>query len=148
MLRNPGVDHVAFVLDGEVQINITRGTTPAPVFWDVPFYLIMNTAIGGGWPGPPNATTRWPIQHLIEYVRVSRRAKTPPVVAVGHVATGCNIRMNANCNHNDRATPLVSNPYYAQFLIRWMFSGYGFAMSAHITSILACFSPQIRDSRL
>jgi beta-glucanase (GH16 family) len=67
------VDHVAFVLDGVVMINITRHTTPTPIFWQVPWYLIMNTAIGGGWPGPPNGSTVWPAEHVIDYVRVARQ---------------------------------------------------------------------------
>jgi len=29
-------------------LNITAATKPKPVFWDVPFYLILNTAVGGG----------------------------------------------------------------------------------------------------
>mmetsp|Transcript_7591 Transcript_7591/g.16317 ORF Transcript_7591/g.16317 Transcript_7591/m.16317 type:complete len:287 (-) Transcript_7591:40-900(-) len=67
-----GLDHVAFVVDGEVRINITRDTTPSPVYWDVPWYLILNTAVGGGWPGSPNASTVFPAYHYIDYVRVSR----------------------------------------------------------------------------
>ena len=69
-----GLDHVAFVLNGRVMINITRNTTPAPVFWDVPFYLILNTAVGGGWPGKPNASTLFPALHEIGYVRVAQRS--------------------------------------------------------------------------
>ena len=45
---------------------------PKPVFWDVPWYLIINTAIGGGWPGPPNGSTLFPVHHAVDYVRVSR----------------------------------------------------------------------------
>ena len=53
--------HVAFVLDGQVRINITKDSTPTPIFWDARWYLILNTALGGGWPGPVNATTRLPV---------------------------------------------------------------------------------------
>ena len=69
-----GPDHAAFVLDGVTMLNITRGSTPPPIFWnDVPFYLILNNAVGGGWPGPPNASTVWPARHEIDYVRVARQ---------------------------------------------------------------------------
>lgn len=37
-----------------------------------PFYLILNTAVGGNWPGPPNETTVFPQTHVIDYVRVYR----------------------------------------------------------------------------
>jgi len=33
-------------------------------------YWILNTAIGGAWPVPPNNSTVWPQYHLIDYVRV------------------------------------------------------------------------------
>ena len=69
-----GVSHVAFALDGRVMLNITQGTRPSPVFWDVPFYLILNTAIGGGWPGSPNASTVFPAHHLVDYVRIAHHA--------------------------------------------------------------------------
>ncbi len=34
-----------------------------------PFYLILNTAVGGYWPGPPDHTTVFPQYHEIDYVR-------------------------------------------------------------------------------
>ena len=33
-------------------------------------YLIMNTAVGGNWPGSPNSTTPFPCYNLIDYVHV------------------------------------------------------------------------------
>ncbi len=38
-------------------------------------YLIMNTAIGGFWPGSPDNTTILPQYHDIEYVRIYEQAK-------------------------------------------------------------------------
>jgi beta-glucanase (GH16 family) len=35
-----------------------------------PHYLILNTAVGGKWPGNPDDTTAFPQYHDIEYVRV------------------------------------------------------------------------------
>ena len=35
-----------------------------------PHYLILNTAIGGKWPGNPDNTTAFPQYHDIDYVRV------------------------------------------------------------------------------
>jgi beta-glucanase (GH16 family) len=34
-----------------------------------PFYLILNTAVGGYWPGFPDQTTVFPQYHEIDYVR-------------------------------------------------------------------------------
>lgn len=38
-----------------------------------PHYLILNTAIGGAWPGNPDSTTVLPQDHDIDYVRVHQR---------------------------------------------------------------------------
>ncbi|MBI5865238.1 MAG: glycoside hydrolase family 16 protein [Planctomycetes bacterium] len=35
-----------------------------------PFYIILNTAVGGDWPGNPDGTTVFPQYHRIDYVRV------------------------------------------------------------------------------
>lgn len=38
-----------------------------------PHYLILNTAVGGAWPGNPDSTTVFPQFHDIDYVRVYQR---------------------------------------------------------------------------
>ncbi|MCL2788542.1 MAG: glycoside hydrolase family 16 protein [Micrococcales bacterium] len=42
----------------------------APGYFDGPMYLIMNTAIGGTYPGPPDSSTRFPQRFQVDYVRV------------------------------------------------------------------------------
>jgi beta-glucanase (GH16 family) len=42
--------------------------------FDHPFFLILNLAVGGDWPGNPDASTVLPQQMLVDYVRVYRRA--------------------------------------------------------------------------
>jgi len=37
------------------------------------FYLILNVAVGGNWPGNPDATTLFPQQMRIDYVRVFQK---------------------------------------------------------------------------
>jgi beta-glucanase (GH16 family) len=72
-----GPEHIAFALDGVVTLNASanEGPQPRPRLWQsVASYLILNTAIGGGWPGSANASTRFPIKHEIDYVRVARPA--------------------------------------------------------------------------
>jgi hypothetical protein len=39
--------------------------------YPVPFYLMINTAIGGPWPAPPNASSVFPTYHVVDYVKVS-----------------------------------------------------------------------------
>jgi beta-glucanase (GH16 family) len=40
-----------------------------------PHYLILNTAVGGRWPGNPDTTTVFPQYHDIDYVRIFQRQK-------------------------------------------------------------------------
>ena len=43
---------------------------PWPAPFDQPFYLIMNIAVGGNFPGHPNPETKFPAELVIDYVRV------------------------------------------------------------------------------
>lgn len=43
---------------------------PWPAPFDQPFYLLMNVAVGGNFPGVPNAQTRFPAEMVVDYVRV------------------------------------------------------------------------------
>jgi beta-glucanase (GH16 family) len=38
-----------------------------------PFFLIFNVAVGGDWPGSPDATTTFPQQMVVDYVRVFKK---------------------------------------------------------------------------
>jgi beta-glucanase (GH16 family) len=39
-------------------------------------YLIANLAVGGDWPGNPDASTRFPGFMDIDYIRVFRQAES------------------------------------------------------------------------
>jgi beta-glucanase (GH16 family) len=43
---------------------------PWPAPFDQPFYLVMNLAVGGNFPGAPNAATHFPAELVVDYVRV------------------------------------------------------------------------------
>lgn len=43
---------------------------PWPAPFDQPFYLIMNVAVGGNFPGAPNSATHFPAELVVDYVRV------------------------------------------------------------------------------
>jgi len=45
--------------------------------FDHPFFLLLNLAVGGDWPGDPDASTKFPQSMLVDYVRVYRRAEEP-----------------------------------------------------------------------
>jgi len=56
-----------------------------------PFFIILNVAVGGDWPGPPDATTQFPQDMLVDYVRVYQAASTAaPVINSGGVVDAAN----------------------------------------------------------
>ncbi|GAA0652332.1 glycoside hydrolase family 16 protein [Kutzneria viridogrisea] len=61
-------DHIAFSVDGHVY-NTQQRPASGWVF-DKPFFLLLNLAIGGNWPGSPNGATHFPAKMLVDYVRV------------------------------------------------------------------------------
>ncbi|MEU5281109.1 hypothetical protein AB0G87_32415 [Streptomyces asoensis] len=46
--------------------------THGPWIFDHPHYVILNLAVGGDWPGPPDAGTPFPARMLVDYVRIFR----------------------------------------------------------------------------
>ena len=46
---------------------------PWPAPFDQPFYLLMNVAVGGNFPGIPNPETKFPAELVVDYVRVYDR---------------------------------------------------------------------------
>jgi beta-glucanase (GH16 family) len=46
---------------------------PANYPFNNKFFLIMNVAVGGSWPGPPDATTVFPQRMFVDYVRVFKK---------------------------------------------------------------------------
>ena len=67
---------IRFYVDGLLYKTRTPADLPAGTSWvfDHPFFIILNVAVGGGWPGNPDATTVFPQQMLVDYVRVYQRA--------------------------------------------------------------------------
>ena len=71
-------DHMSFALDGEVFQQLTTSSRThhgdRVEFFDTPYYMILNTAVGGPWPGPVSPTTKFPTYHHVDYVRVAQPA--------------------------------------------------------------------------
>lgn len=66
---------IRFYVDGDLYATRTRTDLPRGRQWvfDHPFFLLMNVAVGGGWPGNPDGSTVFPQTMLVDYVRVYRR---------------------------------------------------------------------------
>jgi len=63
---------IRWYVDGKMYHELTPGALPRGTQWvfDHPFFLILNVAVGGQWPGDPNASTTFPQQMVVDYVRV------------------------------------------------------------------------------
>jgi len=67
---------VEFVVDGVTYHRVTPASLPAGARWvfDAPMFLLLNVAVGGDWPGNPDASTRFPQEMRVDFVRVYRSA--------------------------------------------------------------------------
>jgi beta-glucanase (GH16 family) len=63
---------VRFYVDDALYETETSAEIPAGTTWvfDQPFFLLLNVAVGGSWPGDPDSTTVFPQTMLVDYVRV------------------------------------------------------------------------------
>lgn len=66
---------IRFYVDDHLYATRTPADLPAGTRWvyDHPFFVILDLAIGGGWPGKPDQTTVFPQTMLVDYVRVYRK---------------------------------------------------------------------------
>ena len=63
---------IEFAVDGVPFQKVTPASLPEGKSWvyTKPFFLLLNVAVGGNWPGPPDATTTFPQMMVVDYVRV------------------------------------------------------------------------------
>ncbi|WP_143447501.1 family 16 glycosylhydrolase, partial [Kineosporia sp. R_H_3] len=68
--------YVAFAFDGHEYARVRRDRLPAGDRWalDHDAYLLLNVAVGGRWPGSPDASTPFPSRLTVDWVRVWDRA--------------------------------------------------------------------------
>ena len=66
---------VRFYVDGALYQTRTPADLPPGTKWvyDHPFFILLNVAVGGGWPGSPDGSTQLPQQMLVDYVRVYQK---------------------------------------------------------------------------
>lgn len=66
---------VVFAVDGHVYRVITKDEILGSGGWvfDHPFYLLLDVAVGGNFPGSPDETARWPKTMKVAWVRVDAR---------------------------------------------------------------------------
>ncbi|HKQ51108.1 MAG TPA: glycoside hydrolase family 16 protein [Pyrinomonadaceae bacterium] len=66
---------IRWYVDGTLYQTRTPADLPAGSAWvfDHSFFMILNVAVGGYWPGDPDATTTFPQKMYVDYVRVYKR---------------------------------------------------------------------------
>jgi hypothetical protein len=83
-------DSVAFSVDGVQYSRHTPAETNGNRWvFDHPFFMILNVAVGGAWPGSPDGGTAFPQQMTIDYVHVYAAGSgggsgaTGPITGIG-----------------------------------------------------------------
>ena len=73
-------NEIRWFIDGRQYHRLTPADLPPGKKWvfDHPHFLLLNLAVGGDWPGDPDATTTFPQQMLVDYVRVYRDPDASP----------------------------------------------------------------------
>jgi len=66
---------IRWYVDDTLYSTKTPSDIPSGATWVYahPFFIIMNLAVGGGWPGNPDGTTTFPQQLQVDYVRVCQK---------------------------------------------------------------------------
>ncbi len=64
-------DEITFGIDGQTLGTLTPAQLSVGSQWvyNQPMFAIMNLAVGGSWAGPPNSSTPFPSQMLVDWIR-------------------------------------------------------------------------------
>ncbi len=65
-----GPDYINYYVDDVLYNQITPDDAEGEWVFDHPFYIIINLAVGGTFPGPPSEETVFPQTMLVDYIRV------------------------------------------------------------------------------
>ena len=63
-------DNIKWYVDDNLFHTLNKSEVGAHYNFNAPFFFIMNIAVGGTWPGSPDATTVFPQRMFVDYVRV------------------------------------------------------------------------------
>ncbi|GFZ29517.1 hypothetical protein CSC2_00430 [Clostridium zeae] len=79
-----------------------------------PFFILLNLAVGGGWPGNPDSTTVFPQKYAIDYVRVYQRANGYNMVSLKSAYNGMYVTAD-NCGLSPLIASRTSAGLWEQF---------------------------------
>ncbi|MBO9339646.1 MAG: glycoside hydrolase family 16 protein [Chloroflexus sp.] len=63
-------DEIRWYVDDQLYHTVRREQVPGEWVFDHPFFILLNLAVGGNWPGYPDETTIFPQQLQVDYIRV------------------------------------------------------------------------------
>lgn len=66
-------EEIRWYVDEQEFFKLTPQAVPGRWVYDHPFFIIINLAVGGNWPGAPDESTVFPQFLLVDYVRVYQR---------------------------------------------------------------------------
>jgi len=68
---------IRFYVDENLYATRRPSDLPEGAKWiyDHPFYILLNLAVGGAWPGNPDNSTQFPQKMFVDYVRVYHKAE-------------------------------------------------------------------------
>ncbi|WOF22950.1 glycoside hydrolase family 16 protein [Microbacterium betulae] len=62
---------ITWYVDGQQYHRVDRASVGGDEWvFDQPFFLLLNVAVGGDWPGSPDGSTQFPQQMQVDYIRV------------------------------------------------------------------------------
>jgi beta-glucanase (GH16 family) len=84
--------YLDYYIDGVLRIRVTD-TTRIPT---EPMYVLANLAVGGNWPGSPDANTPFPSDLQIDWIHVFERKSdaSAPSVAITAPKSGATVKRN------------------------------------------------------
>jgi len=68
-----GANAMQWFVDDTLYRTVLPSDLPGTWVFDHPFFIILNVAVGGYWPGNPDSTTVFPQTMRVDYVRVYQR---------------------------------------------------------------------------
>ena len=71
-------DSIVWLFDGDPYFRLTPSEVPGAVWpFNQPFYLLLNLAVGGAWPGNDTPPFDLPATLLIDWIRIAPNQSTP-----------------------------------------------------------------------
>jgi beta-glucanase (GH16 family) len=125
-------DVIRWYVDGILYLTLTStqwwsnaapGNPRAP--FDHPFHFLLNVAVGGNWPGPPNGSTSFPQEMLVDWVRVYDLGNSLPSVTIDTPGDGEELQAG-----NVPVSAMASDPDGTDVFVRFYANSTLFAQDA------------------